>query len=90
MTSCKTNHGVDIVRSLDMSMLNNLDKYDLSGILAGLQSQYDAILKNDETLEQVVHITAEFPNATDKNEIEEAFEDLINRATELAYQNTRK
>jgi len=36
---------------------------------------------NPGTLEQEVHITAEFPNATDKNEIEAAFNDLINLAS---------
>jgi hypothetical protein len=34
----------------------------------------------DFTIEQVVNINAEFPNATDKNEIEEAFKDLYNLA----------
>jgi hypothetical protein len=32
-------------------------------------------------LKQNVNITAEFPNATDKNEIEAAFDELINLAT---------
>lgn len=36
------------------------------------------------TLEQKVEIRAEFPNATDHNEIEEAFNTLINRASQYA------
>ena len=36
------------------------------------------------TLEQKVEIHAEFPNATDHNEIEEAFNTLINRASQYA------
>ena len=36
------------------------------------------------TLEQEVHITAEFPNVTDRNEIEAAFGDLINLASQYA------
>ena len=36
------------------------------------------------TLEQEVHITAEFPNATDKESIKEAFNDLINLASQYA------
>lgn len=36
------------------------------------------------TLEQQVHITAEFPNATDKNEIYEAFNEILNLATQYA------
>jgi len=34
--------------------------------------------------EQMVHITAEFPNAVDHYEIEEAFNNLINRASQYA------
>ena len=36
------------------------------------------------TLEQSVHITAEFPNATDRNEISAAFGDIINLAAQYA------
>ena len=42
------------------------------------------ISTNNETLEQNVTITAEFPNATDHNEIEQAFDSLINRAAQFA------
>ena len=34
-----------------------------------------------DTLEQNVHIEASFPNATDRNEIEEAFKDIVNLAS---------
>lgn len=37
-----------------------------------------------QTVEQDVHITAEFPNATNRTEIEEAFNNLVNRATQYA------
>lgn len=39
---------------------------------------------NGQTFEQEVHITAEFPNATDKNEIYAAFGELINLASQYA------
>ena len=39
---------------------------------------------NSETLEQNVHITAEFPSVTDHNEIEEAMKNLINTASQYA------
>jgi hypothetical protein len=39
---------------------------------------------NGQTLEQEVHITAEFPNATDKNEIYAAFGELVNLASQYA------
>lgn len=42
------------------------------------------ISNNSQTLEQNVTIHAEFPNATDHNEIEEAFNNLVNRASQYA------
>ena len=39
----------------------------------------------DRNLQQQVTITAEFPNATNHDEIEQAFNDLINRATQYIY-----
>lgn len=39
---------------------------------------------NKETLQQEVHIEAHFPNATDKNQIEEAFKDIVNLAAQYA------
>ena len=46
-----------------------------------------ATIKDDnrEILEQQVHIQAEFPNVNDHNEIEEAFNSLINTASQYAY-----
>jgi hypothetical protein len=37
-----------------------------------------------EVLEQQVHIEASFPGVQDRNEIEEAFNTLINRASQYA------
>ena len=37
-----------------------------------------------ETLDQNVHIDATFPNVTDHNEIEAAFDNLINKASQYA------
>lgn len=42
---------------------------------------------NKETLQQEVVIHAEFPNATNHSEIEEAFDSLINRAAQYANRN---
>jgi hypothetical protein len=39
------------------------------------------------SLEQNVHIDADFPNVSDSREIEMAFENLINVASQYAYQN---
>ena len=43
-----------------------------------------SIGNNSQQFEQQVTIHAEFPNATDHNEIEQAFNTLINRATQYA------
>ena len=40
--------------------------------------------KRSDVLEQEVTIHAEFPNVTQRNEIEEAFNNLINRASQYA------
>lgn len=41
----------------------------------------------NQTLEQTVTITAEFPDAVDHNEIEEAFNNLLNTASQYANRN---
>ena len=46
-------------------------------------------LAKEMVIEQKVDITAEFPNATDKDEIMEAFDNLINLASQHAYKTTR-
>ena len=40
-------------------------------------------------IEQNVHITAEFPNAEDRDEIREAFEEIINLAAQKTLENKR-
>jgi len=53
-----------------------------SNISTGLSSPaYEA---GSQTLEQSVTIHAEFPNATNHSEIEEAFNNLVNRASQYA------
>ena len=60
--------------------------------LQAASAQFDNILSsghigyaNSGTLEQNVKIEASFPNVTDHNEIEEAFNNLINTASQYAY-----
>lgn len=67
---------VDSVRSITDSLTAahgaNVDLASAgSGIMAGLGS-----------FDQNVHITAEFPNATDRTEIQAAFSELLNRASQ--------
>lgn len=70
---------------ISRSMLNTIELNARQASL-GLGTLIPTTVKDDikETLEQVVQITAEFPNATDHNEIEEAFNMLINRASQFA------
>jgi len=44
-------------------------------------------MRNAQTLDQNVHITAEFPNVQDHNEIEMALTSLVNRASQHAWRN---
>ena len=75
---------VEIVRSITDKLNNNilLASQGLGGMVSAA-----AVTNNREVLEQNVTIHAEFPNATDHNEIELAFNDLINQASQ--YVNRR-
>ena len=70
---------------ISRSMLNTIELNARQASL-GLGTLIPTTIKDDikETLEQVVQITAEFPNATDHNEIEEAFNSLINYSSQYA------
>ena len=67
-------------------IISTIDLYSSSAQLGGLLNtpRYSA-LNNGDTLEQNVHIEASFPNVNDHNEIEEALNNLINRASQYAY-----
>ena len=82
---------VDTVRKIDPDSLATLMeayKINLASMYASLNmmnmssimSQY----KTSDVLEQYVTITAEFPNASDRNEIKEVFDGLVNRAAQFA------
>jgi hypothetical protein len=74
-------NAIDMVR--EISNMIDLNAVSASG---GLGQILAASVGNssNQTLEQEVHITAEFPNATDKNEILEAFDNVINLASQYA------
>jgi len=65
---------MEVVRQLD-----NLTNWMANGL--GSLFTPTMIAPANETLEQNVHITAEFPNATNHFEIEEAFNNLTNLAS---------
>lgn len=66
------------------------DQIEKNAIAIQYQNQlnnYKAMVGNGkDTLQQEVHITAEFPNATDRFEIEEAFRTLTNQASQFIHQ----
>lgn len=78
---------VDLVREMDMETLAALYDsinqsaigmmYAMSGLAAPTGGQSGELKQN-------VTITADFPNATDRNEISAAFEDLVNLAAQYA------
>ena len=75
----------DTVRLLNAAYI--LRNIDLQTSLAsqGLgQLLLPGLTNTKQQVDQNVNITAEFPNATDHNEIEEAFNNLINRASQYA------
>lgn len=83
------------------SFAHSLDSGTLSGLVDSIKSAAQAMLSmlggfyhsvtsvhtaSNTSLDQNVHITAEFPNVTDHNEIEEALLSLTNRASQFANQ----
>ena len=74
------------VRTLDASTLSMLNKYITNASLAmsfGLGNiSAGSVYGTADTIQQEVHITAEFPNATNSAEIQDAFDNIINRATQ--------
>jgi len=75
-------HATDILRSIsdviDLQAMSN----QFNTLSASIYSGSSGIL------EQSVHIEANFPNVSDRNEIEEAFNNLINTASQYANRKT--
>lgn len=69
---------VDVVRQLASSI-------DFNTMTASLATaNIKSASGSSGTLEQRVEITANFPNATDRNEIEQAFQNIVNMASQYA------
>ena len=83
---------VRVVRQLDantLSLLVSSLETSVNSMMAFMGSSYHAFGvpgMQAQTLDQNVQITAEFPNVTEHNEIEEAFNSLVNRAAQFAKQ----
>lgn len=80
---------VDFVRMLDDGTLANIQAAIAQNTLSMLYTlgsiNAPTTHYKPEELQQNVQISAEFPNATDHNEIAQAFDDLINLATQYAH-----
>ncbi len=71
---------VDILRGITQSI--DLQAASQSNILGAIAAA--SVTPTTQTLEQEVTIHAEFPNATQRTEIEAAFDSLLNRASQFA------
>lgn len=66
-------------------IVSAIDLYSMNSQLGGaLSSPSLGNMGSGDVLEQQVHIEASFPGVQDRNEIEEAFNTLINRASQYA------
>jgi len=66
------------------TILQTLDMHSMNAQLGGILSTPGFTGGEGGTLEQNVKIEASFPNVQDRNEIEEAFNNLINKASQYA------
>ena len=73
---------VELIREISSTI--DLNALSASSGLASLLNSSSTVNNSASELQQSVTITAEFPNATDHSEIEEAFDNLINRAAQFA------
>lgn len=65
-------------------ILAMIDLQSANAQIGGLLSSPGLIDHNNSVIEQNVHIEASFPGVSDRNEIEEAFNNLINKASQYA------
>lgn len=75
---------VDILRGLNLSMMSTVSGLNVRSMSSAIAHQAAGA-----PLEQVVQISAEFPNVNSKEEIEAAFSDLVNLAAQHAFKNAR-
>lgn len=65
-------------------ILDTIDLHAMNSQLSGILQSPGFIQPQETTIEQNVKIEASFPNVTNHNEIEEAFNDIINMASQYA------
>ena len=69
----------NITKNLSSTLLNKMAE-----LTAGTSMN---LLNPNDTLEQIVHIDAQFPNVTNSSEIEDALNNLVNRAAQHITKN---
>ena len=79
---------VSIVRNLT-SGLSSLQNSLVGQLTSSTQNISNNIEKEKTTLDQNVHIEATFPNVSNSNEIEKAFNDLVNLASQRVMSTRR-
>jgi hypothetical protein len=65
-------------------ILQVIDLQSASSQIGGILSAPRFNMNNTDTLEQNVHIEASFPGITEHNELEQAFNNLVNQAAQYA------
>jgi len=75
-------NAVDMVRKI--TQMIDLNALSAGTFMSDILSAATINSSNSEVLQQEVHITAEFPNATDRAEIIAAFDNLTNLAVQYA------
>ena len=76
---------VSMLRELSHMIDFKAYQQSISGLATVLQASAMLNYQRDNTLQQQVEIKAEFPGVSDHNEIEEAFNNLINTASQYAF-----
>jgi hypothetical protein len=84
---------INFLEALDLSnqMMTSVERLaeamSLENRLNQLNSVFDKITSMTDKLEQNVHIEASFPNVTDRYEVEEALNNIINTAAQYAFRD---
>lgn len=74
---------VDIIRRV----VDQIDLQTMTNTISGLTSTTIGNIDNSSSVDQNVVISADFPNVSSRDEIEAAFDNLINRAAQYSYRN---
>ena len=81
---------VSLIRDMDGLLAGlNQNTFGRMAALLNLPNIMSGVGRSNDTIEQNVHIDATFPNVRESREIEEAFNNLVNIATQRAFKTER-